>query len=165
MRATIDNFDHISKFMVKGGVDVGLIPGAVGLDRLRWTGSALVDLNDLTAIHVRRFDGRWWLHSIPVPGSQLVTMIWAERKRIIDDAGTFRVLSQTEWDAKVAAEAADVSDNQGLKAQLTDLIENTSYADLQTKVNNIFGDHTGAQRMFLLQLSRVVLYLAKKELK
>ncbi len=165
MRATIDNYDHIASLRTKGGIDIGLVPGGVGLHRLRWTGSALVDLDDLTTIHVRRFDGRWWLHSIAVPGSQAVAMTFVERKRIIDDAGTFRILDATEWAAKLAADAADVQDNQGLKAELADLIANTSFADLQTKVNNIFGDHTAAQRTFLLQLSRVVLYLGKKELK
>lgn len=189
MRAIIDNFDHISRLTIKGGVDIGLVPGGVGLNRLRWTGSALVDLADLTTIHVRRFNGCWWFHATeiketimrvvpgmendPVPETeeveiihtQPVAMTWAERKRIIDDAGTLRILDPTEWAAKIAEDAADISDNQGLKAQLTDLIRNTSFADLETKVNNIFADHTPAQRTFLLQLSRVVLYLAKKELK
>lgn len=166
MRAIIDNFDHISRLTMTGeGTDVGLVPGGVGLERLRWTGSALVDLMDLTTIHVRRFDGRWYLHAVAVPGSQAVAMTFPERKRIINDAGTFRILDETEWQTKLDEDAADVADNQGLKAELADLVANTSFADLETKVNNIFADHTGAQRTFLLQLSRVVLFLAKKELK
>lgn len=165
MRAIIDNYDHISRLTVKEGIDIGPIPADVGLDRLRWNGSALIDLMDLSVIHVRRSDGRWFLHSVQVPGSQPVVMTFAERKRIIDDAGTYRVLSQAEWNAKLAEEQADISDNQGLKAQLVAMIKNTSYADLETRIDNIFSNLNGAQRGFLLQLSRIVLYLAKKELR
>lgn len=165
MRAIIDNFDHISKLTQTGGVDVGPVPGGVGLDRLRWTGSALVDLIDLSTIHVRRANGRWWFHAIAVPGSQPVSMHWAQRKRIINDAGTFRILSDAEWDARIQAEQTDRTDNKALKVQLTQLVKNTSYADLENKIDQIFSNLSGPQQTFLLQLSRVVLYLAKKEIR
>jgi hypothetical protein len=147
------------------GVEVGQIPGKIGVDRMRWNGSALIDLNDLTEIHIRRVNGVWFLHSIPVPGSQPITMTWAERKRLVEDPpGTFRILDQTEWDQKQLDEDADQTDNRSLKTELTALIQTTSFADLETKVDNIFADHSPAQRTFLLQMARVVLFLAKKEL-
>lgn len=165
MRAIIDHFDHIVRLTITGGTNIGPVPPGIGLERLRWNGSALVDLMILDPIHVRRSEGRWFLHSIPVPGSQPVSMRWDQRKRLIEDAGTFRILTDQEFADRRQAEETDVQDNQNLREQLTNLVLTTSFTDLEDRINTIWADHTPTQRTFLLQMARIVLYMAKKEVK
>lgn len=164
MRATLDR-DIILKVGLQVGVEIGrLIPG-VPLTQQRFDGTKVVDLATFNQMWIARVNGVFSFHAIQVPGSQLVNMTWADRKRVVEDPpGTFRVLSQAEWDQKQAEDATDVQHNRALRGEMISLIQNTSFADLQSKVDTIFADHTPAQRTFLLQLARIVLYKAKKEI-
>ncbi len=93
MRAIIKQ-DRIIK--LGSGIEIGNIPRDVGLDQLRWDGSKLINLADLTEIYVE--PGTHILHVIPIPGSQLVKMTWADRRHLIDDGEIIRVKTQEEID-------------------------------------------------------------------
>ena len=59
---------------------------------------------------------------------------------------------------------ADIqTEMENLKLEMKDLVFQTSYSDLETKIDTIFADHTPAQRTFLLNAFRVLLYLAKQK--
>jgi len=153
------------KLSITAGVEIGELPKGVGLERLRWTGRELVDLMDLSQMWVKKIGGTFELHAVAVSGSQLVTMLYTERKRLIDEAGVYRVLSQGEVGAIAAAEAADLLETDNLKQKLLDLVTDLTYANIDTKVNTIFGALSGAQRTYLKNLSYIVLYFAKREAK
>jgi len=115
-------------------------------------------------MYVARENGVWSLHSIEVPGSQLVQMTYSQRKRLIEEStGTFRAMTDQEWQDYLQGQSDEVADNKQLREQLRSLVANTSFAELEAIVENIWSEHTQQQRTFLLQLARVVLFLAKKE--
>jgi len=87
------NEDIIVRVSSKGTTEIGTFPKGVGLERLRFDGEKVIDLADLEIIHVR-IPGE--LHAIPVPGSQPVTMTYADRKYLVNEGGTLRVLTNTE---------------------------------------------------------------------
>ena len=76
--------------------EVGSKPPGVGLERLRFDGTKIVDLADLTLINVVKTPGAWELHAVSVPGSQEVVMNYADRKQLTADGGLYRVLTSTE---------------------------------------------------------------------
>ena len=69
---------------------------------------------------------------------------------------------EDEWDVYLAEQATEESEATNLKDELLTLVATTSFADLETKINNIFADHTAGQRAFLLNAFRVLLHLAKQ---
>lgn len=81
-----------------GDTEIGALPPGVGVERLRFDGTQVVDLGDLSEIWVRKQAGAFELHAVAVPGSQVVSMTYADRKRLMDDAGTIRVKTQAEID-------------------------------------------------------------------
>lgn len=98
MKATIDK--DIIVVLGRGDVDIpDDFPRGVGLERLRWTGEAVVDLADLSEFWVEPLkDGAYRLHAIEVPGSYLVSMAYADRKRLAFNPHP-RVLTQEEIDS------------------------------------------------------------------
>lgn len=83
--------------------DIGALPKGVGFDRLRFDGKRLVDLADLETIYVRPSPGGYDLHVVAVPGSQPVTMRYAERKRLTMEGGTIRLMSEAEAEERQQA--------------------------------------------------------------
>lgn len=81
MRAILDN-DIIVNFSERGTVDLPTLPRRVGLDRLRWDGTKLVDLGKLDQIWVEYRNGVFILHAIKVADSQLVAMRYRDRKKL-----------------------------------------------------------------------------------
>lgn len=77
-------------------IDKGSIPAGVGLERLRWTGKALVDLSGLDKIYVEHVNGGFLLHAIKVPYSQLVKMTYRDRKKLWNDNGVFKIKSDAQ---------------------------------------------------------------------
>ena len=71
--------------------------------------------------------------------------------------------SQAGIDARAADALVEFTENSNLHGQLTNLVDSYSFAQLETMINSVFGDHTAGQRNVLLQLSRILLYLAKNE--
>ena len=97
MRAIIHNHDMIAKTCGPGeGVEVGDKPAGVGLERLRFDGSQLVDIATLSEFYVVRRDGSWELHAVEVPGSQLVQMSHKQKWRLVNDDGTYRLKTDAE---------------------------------------------------------------------
>jgi len=80
----------------KAGVEIGSLPPLVGLERLRWDGNKVVDLNGLTEMYVRELNGAYSLHVIPVDGSQLVKMNYADRKYLKTDSATGVIRTKTK---------------------------------------------------------------------
>lgn len=101
-----------------GDTEIGHIPKGVGLERLRWNGSEIVDLMGLTAIWIEQQGGVWVLHCVEVPNSQLVTMTYAERRRLMNDAGTYRLMTP--------AEIADAEAKDRLESKNTGLLRSIS---------------------------------------
>ena len=165
--------DHIVMFSLNAGVEVGPRPPGVPIGQLRFDGENVVDLADpsVTEMWVRWMNEAWWLHVIPLPGTQLVTMTWQERKRLVEDPpGTYKVLSQAEWDQSQTDEATDQADNRSLKQEVAALVENMTYQKIGQRIDNAWGDLTTAQQRAAMKSDlknalRILLYLAKKELK
>ena len=107
MRVVLDR-DRILAIVTEGGVDIGALPAKVGLERLRWNGANLVDLMDLTAMYVEPLPGAsFCLHAVEVPGSQLVAMTYADRRRLtIDAAGAIRLKTEQELQDEATAQQA-----------------------------------------------------------
>ena len=86
-------------------VEIGDIPRGVDLGRLRFDGNQVLDLAEQIRFWVRQIGpGAFEFHVIEVPGSQYVEMAWRDRKHLINDAGTIRVMTQEEIDAAEQAE-------------------------------------------------------------
>lgn len=77
-------------------IDKGSIPAGVGLERLRWTGKALVDLASLDSIWCEYVNGAFLLHAIEVPFSQLVKMTYRDRKKLWNDNGVYKIKSDSQ---------------------------------------------------------------------
>ena len=96
MKVKIHNYDMILKISIDGGVEIGSVPKGVGLERMRWTGSKLVDLINLDVIWVEFINGLFRLHSIETPYSQLVEMQYKDRKKLWNDNGTYKIKSDDQ---------------------------------------------------------------------
>ena len=153
----------IVKLSSRTGTEIGPLPRKVGLERLRWTGSELVDLADLPSMWVRKKGGSFELHALRVPGSQRVTMTYNQRKRLTDDNGLYRILAQVEIDTAKAKRDSEALETRNLKQKIISLAQNMTYADVTTFVETNFANHTAAQRNLLKNISYVALHVAKKE--
>jgi len=98
MRAVLEN-DIIVHITERGDTEIGQIPKGVGLERLRWDGKKVVDLADLDQIWVEERNGVFILHAIEVPGTQKVSMTYADRKKLTRDADLIRLKSTNEIEA------------------------------------------------------------------
>jgi hypothetical protein len=149
------------------GVDVGDLPLGAPLDfnRIRWNGTSLVDLMTFDEIYVRRVNGVWTLHSVEVEGSQLVTMKYWRKKFLIDDSGTYRVMTGEEIDQHKTAQKADKLENRELRAAAKEFVQELTFQDINTIVDNLFGGLSVGQRNYLKKLSKGVLYLAKDKVR
>ena len=149
------------------GVEVGNLPLGAPRDftRIRWNGTKLVDLMSLDEIHVRLTNNVWSLHCVPVKGSQLVTMEFWQRKWLTNDAGTYRILTVQEVIDKKDNKRGKARDNRKLRSELRDMARNMTFDKIDTHINNVFGNLNTAQKNSLKKLYKVVLALAKKQLR
>ena len=154
MRAIVDR-DVIVRITQRGNTDIGRIPKGVGLERLRWDGSKVVDLADLTEMWVEEQNGAFILHAVKVPGSQLVQMTYADRKRLTKDPdGTIRVKTDAELQAEAEEQqtSAKVGRLDKIEARLVllGLVDRAGlitlppklkarFNDLVAKINNVLG--------------------------
>ena len=165
------NEDIIIKVLPKDsplGVEVGNPPLGSPFDvtRLRYNGSALVDLFNESEMYVRFRPGKGWsLHCIEVEGSQLVTMKFQQKKWLINDAGTYRVMTTEEIEAFKAAGKADRLENRELRREAKELVQNLTYSDIDTHIDTVFGSLTTAQKNSLKKLYKAVLFLAKDKVR
>lgn len=96
-----------------GETEIGAIPRGVGLERLRWDGSQIVDLVGMAGFWVEHRGGVFVLHCVPVEGAQFVSMAYADRRRLMNDNGTIRLRTPAEI-AVAEAQARVESKNAGL---------------------------------------------------
>jgi len=164
MRAFLKE-DKITHITESGDTEIGLLIPEVGLDRLRFNGTKVVDLADMDFIWVREIPGGGYdLHCVEVPNSQLVEMQYSQRKNLYTQLnGLIRVLTEEEISAKQVAELADQDDNRALKAELVELIDSLSFQKITDHIDTVFGGLNNAQRNSLKRVYKVVLYLAKKQ--
>lgn len=149
------------------GVEVGDLPLGMPFDmtRIRWNGTAFVDLTTLDEMYVRRSNNVWSLHSIAVKGSQLVTMEFWQKKWLIDDAGTYRIRTVQEVIDEKDDRRAFTLDNRRLRGQLKEMVQDMTFDKIDTHIDNVFGNLDTAQKNSLKKLYKVVLALGKKQLR
>jgi len=96
MKAILYN-DLIINLSATEGIEIGGLPKGIGLERLRFDGQIVVDLALLSNIWVlEKVPGFYELHVIPIPGSQLVAMAYADRTKLITEGGAIRVKTPAE---------------------------------------------------------------------
>jgi len=161
MKAIV-NKDIIVHITERGDTEIGRLPRGIGLERLRWDGSKVVDLADLDKIWVEHKNGAFILHAIEVPGSQLVKMTYKDRKRLTIEDGKIRLLTAEEMAAKQAEEKGKAADLRNLKYDFEQMTKNMDYSKLDKHIDNAFFNLTSAQKASLKWLYKTVLYLAKK---
>jgi hypothetical protein len=100
MTRAIIRKDRIIKLTInpKLGIEVGELPKGVGLERLRWDGKKIVDLNDLDTFFVNRATGS--LHVNKQPNSEQVKMKYQDRFNLVKDPETnlIRIKTKEESD-------------------------------------------------------------------
>jgi len=92
--------DIIINITERGTVEIGQLPSGIGLERLRWNGSKIIDLAELSEIWVRKTASGFQLHCVEVPGSQLVQMTYADRKNLTTNGGAVRIKTAEELEAE-----------------------------------------------------------------
>ena len=128
-RATLQD-DIILRVHARGNTEIGPLIKGVGFDRLRFDGSQVVDLNDLAQIWVVDRGDRFTLHcreifrerivdgeKVQESISQLVTMTFADRKKLINDNGTIRLNDQAELDQEAADHQAEIEEQAETKQE------------------------------------------------
>jgi len=161
MKAIVDK-DIIVHITERGDTEIGHLPRGIGLERLRWDGSKVVDLADLDKIWVEHKNEAFILHAIEVPGSQLVKMTYKDRKRLTVEDGKIRLLTAEEMAAKQAKEKDKAADLRNLKHDFEQMTKNMDYSKLDKHIDNAFFNLTPTQKASLKWLYKTVLYLAKK---
>ena len=119
--------DIITTLTENGTTDIGQLPKNVGMERLRFDGERVIDLETLDYLWVRCVNGVFELHVIKVPGSQKINMKYKKRKILFEeDDGTIRLKTEQE----ITNERLDgkrkqilVQLNQKLKGKIGDMTE------------------------------------------
>jgi len=104
MKAILDR-DIIVSLTPKGNIEIGTIPpekrGVIGLERLRFDGTKIVDLADLSEFWVEAVAPDFFvLHCIKVPGSQQVVMTYQDRIHLMIENGLIRLKTPLEITAE-----------------------------------------------------------------
>lgn len=162
MRATVFE-DFIVSF--GGDTEIGSLPKGVGLERLRWDGQKLIDLDKIEAIWVRCRAGVFELHVIEVPGSQVITMRYADRKRLYVENGVIGIRTAEEMEALEQAEADRITQNSTLKTEALAFASGLTYTQIDVHIEAVFGGLSPAQKTSLKRLYKTVLCLAKTHLR
>jgi len=115
MKAILDQ-DIIIYITEKGDTEIGTIPSNkkdVGLERLRWNGTKIVDLADMSEIWVKSVSNNFYeLHAVKVLDTQKVQMTYRDRKNLIIEDGTIRVKTVLEIENGMKVEQESMTRNQ-----------------------------------------------------
>jgi len=115
MKAILDQ-DIIIYITEKGDTEIGTIPSNkkdVGLERLRWNGTKIVDLADMSEIWVKSVSNNFYeLHAVKVLDTQKVQMTYRDRKNLIIEDGTIRVKTALEIENGMKVEQESMTRNQ-----------------------------------------------------
>ena len=156
MKAILQN-DIIIRITERGATEIGALPKDVGLERLRFDGTKIVDLADLSSMWVENQGGIFILHAVEVEESQQIEMTYNDRKRLTSNDGMIRLKTIEEIDTQEGKEIAFSEDMCALKNDLMAMVEDLTYAKIDTHIDNVFSGLTEAQRQSLKKLYRVVL--------
>lgn len=115
MKAVLDQ-DIIIYITEKGDTEIGAIPPNkkdVGLERLRWDGTKIVDLADMSEIWVKSVSNNFYeLHAVKVLDTQKVQMTYRDRKNLIIEDGIIRVKTALEIENGMKIEQESMTRNQ-----------------------------------------------------
>lgn len=155
VRAILDN-DIIVKLTMKEdiGTEIGSLPKengqTVGLERLRWNGSEIIDISTIvpsTGFHV---EPTFKLHVVPLPKTRHVEMTYDERKILKNDQGTLRPKTRSEllveadirYINKRKSEYPDVGAQVGVLMQMfaTSAAYPTTYDELPREMKILLSD-------------------------
>lgn len=109
MQATIDR----DLIVVLGRGPVAIpddYPRNVGLERLRWNGSAVVDLATLSGFWVEHKNGLFVLHCLSVPNATFIEMPYAARKLLYFD-GEIKVRTSEQVSAEAHTKKVEAIKN------------------------------------------------------
>jgi hypothetical protein len=148
-----------------GDTEIGNLPKGVGLERLRWDGSKVVDLAALEGMWVRHRNGTFSLHAVSVPGSQWVSMMYRERNRLYVNAGVIALKTEQEMTAAKRAEADRIVENRAMKTDAAAFISGLTYGQIDSHIDTAFGTLNAAQKTSLRRLYKAVLWLVKTQMK
>lgn len=88
MRAILNNDIIVTLTMdTTNGTEIGDLPKGVGLERLRFNGTEIVDLATLSAFWVEPIAGGFMLHAVRVPNSNYIEMAFEDRKHLQINGG------------------------------------------------------------------------------
>lgn len=110
--------DIITTITENGDTEIGRLP-KVGLERLRFNGSKVIDLVTVGQMWIRYEKGFFTLHIVQVRDSQLVNMTYSDRKYLIVEGGVIVVKTQVQRDAEALQVKKDI-----LKTRLREKIKN-----------------------------------------
>lgn len=159
--------DLVVRYSLKTGIDAGDMPGKhVGLERIRHVEGKLIDIATLDELYVRYENGVFHLHAIPVKGSVLVSMTYADRKRLtINSSGDIELMTPAEKEVEEQATKDKLIDNKALRGDIKDFILGITRADVINHIDNVFSALNANQRASLKKLYCVVLFLAKDRIR
>ena len=130
MRAILNN-DLILSYTVKGGVEIGTPPKDIGLERLRFDGSNIVDIASLSAFWVEKRSEGFVLHCVEVPGSTYLEFAYADRKLLVLNDGPLRLKTIEEVDAEKLEIKIKALKNK-LRLRLVDLLGDAQDQNMNT---------------------------------
>ena len=130
MRAILNN-DLILSYTVKGGVEIGTPPKDIGLERLRFDGSNIVDIASLSAFWVEKRSEGFVLHCVEVPGSTYLEFAYADRKLLVINGSALRLKTIEEVDAEKLEIKIKALKNK-LRLRLVDLLGDTQDQNMNT---------------------------------
>ena len=115
MKAVLDQ-DIIIYITEKGDTEIGAIPPNkkdVGLERLGWDGTKIVDLADMSEIWVKSVSNNFYeLHAVKVLDTQKVQMTYRHPKNLIIEDGIIRVKTALEVEKGMKIEQESMTRNQ-----------------------------------------------------
>jgi hypothetical protein len=104
----------------RGETEIGDLPRGIGMERLRWDGSKIVDLADLSEMWVRYRGGVFELHCIEVKHSQLTTMQYSDRFNLTTNGKSIRLKTPQEiHDEELAAKKKAIFNERSGKLNST----------------------------------------------
>ena len=164
MKAVIDNRGRFICYHRDGTYDLRM-PKGVGFERIRIVNGKVVDLANLDQIWVENQNGIWFLHAQEYPNTQLVNMKYSDRKNLISEKGVYRIKTAQEVTNENIQRQQRNFERRELRKDLETFIENLKFNEIDQIVGNVWGQLNQSQQAYLKTMSKVVLYLAKKELR
>ena len=170
MRAVLKD-DIIINIIPKGETEIGKLPKAVGLERLRFDGEKIIDLAELNTFWVVAKSSTFFeLHCIEVPNSQQISMIYSERKRLYLDNGIIRLRAEQEYLDFLIQKDTIVQENKTLKDNVITFAQNVTDDKIDAYLQNVFTYSTQQERDLKLagllkKIIKVLTFIIRKHIR